>query len=166
MVKQKKWCFGRYCIFSFSHAIILVSVLIVQLSFHNIHVIHTSYAFLEYFCCSYKHCISLLVLVLIIDVYQPDILTFTFTPQVNTVYIHFTYISQLMLTIHMNTIVFFKYFNFRSIFWHVFFFYFISITSIHLWVNCFLIVMLSGWTIILFRKARLTFYNILFFYIA
>lgn len=106
MVKQKKWCFGRYCIFSFSHAIILVSVLIVQLSFHNIHVIHTSYAFLEYFCCSYKHCISLLVLVLIIDVYQPDILTFTFTPQVNTVYIHFTYISQLMLTIHMNTIVF------------------------------------------------------------
>lgn len=158
MVKQKKWCCGRYCIFSFSHAIILVSVLIVQLSFHNIHVIHTSYAFLEYFCCSYKHCISLLVLVLIIDVYQPDILTFTFTPQVNTVYIHFTYISQLMLTIHMNTIVFFfKYFNFRSIIWHVFFFYFISITSIHLWVNCFLLVMLSGWTIILFRKARLTF---------
>lgn len=116
MVKQKKWCCGRYCIFSFSHAIILVSVLIVQLSFHNIHVIHTSYAFLEYFCCSYKHCISLLVLVLIIDVYQADILTFTFTPQVNTVYIHFTYISQLMLTIHMNTIVFFQYFNFRSIF--------------------------------------------------
>lgn len=113
MVKQKKWCFGRYCIFSFSHAIILVSVLIVQLSFHNIHVIHTSYAFLEYFCCSYKHCISLLVLVLIIDVYQPDILTFTFTPQVNTVYIHFTYISQLMLTIHMNTIVFFQVLQFQ-----------------------------------------------------
>lgn len=153
MVKQKKWCFGRYCIFSFSHAIILVSVLIVQLSFHNIHVIHTSYAFLEYFCCSYKHCISLLVLVLIIDVYQADILTFTFTPQVNTVYIHFTYISQLMWI----QLFFFKYFNFRSIFWHVFFFYFISITSIHLWVNCFLIVMLSGLTIILFRKARLTF---------
>lgn len=61
---------------------------------------------------------------------------------------------------------FFQYFNFRSIFWHVFFFYFISITSINLWVNCFLIVMLSGWTIILFRKARLTFYNIWFFYIA
>lgn len=65
--------------------------------------------------------------------FPTDILTFTLRPQVNTVYIHF----YLLQSNHVN--------------------------NTHDYIFIFLIIMLSGWTIILFRKARLIF-HIFFLY--